>query len=197
MAGWGNRQMAVVDISNPHSPKELGSINLEGYPTAIKVVGKYAYVSGDSDQLFTVNDISDPANPVNLGYSVISGGATSVAVSGNYAYTASWWDGSVNVIDISTPTAPKVVNMIKNINSSYSDNVFISGKYLFVGGDNLTVLDITNPLSPVVLASISNNAGWEGLFVTNGYLYFQDMQDNLLIYNVNALVASGNYHGSL
>jgi hypothetical protein len=104
-------------------------------------------------------------------------GTASVAVSGNYAYAASYWSGQLNVIDLSNPASPTLVASTASMPQMIGAvNVTIVGTHAFVtsknqngpcapgpapscasgsnddgNGNSLTVVDISNPLAPVVV----------------------------------------------
>ncbi len=140
--GTGNSLMILDIASNPASPKIVGSVR-------------------DANTLF---------------------GAYGVAISGNYAFVASQGclsgqpcpksvGNAFAVIDISNPASPSVVAAIRNSALpppwtgtgalAHATSVAISGHYAYVTAanqDRLTVLNIANPLSPTIVASIQDTA---------------------------------------
>jgi hypothetical protein len=99
-------------------------------------------------------------------------GAISVAVSGQYAYTTAYWPGQLTVLDISNPITPTVVGTTLATSSlKNGSNITISGSDAFVvsknrnassssnddgSGNGLTVVDISNPTSPLVLGTLQD-----------------------------------------
>ena len=143
--------LTVIDISDPTTPTEVGTVtsaNLDG-ARSVYVSGNYAYVaSRDADSL-TVIDISDPTTPTEVGTTgTLSNldGVVGIYVSGNYAYVTSFNAGSLTVIDVSDPTTPVEVvstGTIANLDGAW--NVYVSGNYAYVAAfdaDSLTVIDI-------------------------------------------------------
>ncbi len=149
-------ELTAVDITNPSSPTVLGSTgpnaNLQN-GTDVTIAGHYAFVTSKnrntcspgpfpncvppatnddgSGNSLTIVDISNPASPTILGTVQDPNqlfGAYSVAVSGNYAYVA--YQGLLT----SQPTSPDTST----------------------GG--FTVIDITNPGGPSIVANINNNS---------------------------------------
>jgi hypothetical protein len=134
----------------------------------------------------TVVDISTPTAPTVVGTvhgTALSPqalfGAYAVAVSGNYAFVASQGllggqpaspdtsAGSFAVIDLTAPSSPTVVANIDNASLSgplsngldHATGVSIDGNYAYVtaySGQRLTTIDISNPTSPVVKASLND-----------------------------------------
>jgi hypothetical protein len=150
----------VVDISDPSNPVQVGAYDTPSQPTAVVIVGPYAYVANYENGLLVL-DISDPANPLLLGSCDTPGFAFDVAISGDFAFVADYY--SIQVIDISDPANP-----ISAGYSGPSDNrsVIVSGDYAYVQTDyGLRVLDISNPAQPVEV-SASDMYGSFGLAVS-------------------------------
>jgi Uncharacterized conserved protein len=79
VAGYNDGALAIIDVSDPQNPEEVGVIcdsgsgcsndtatGLNG-ATSVTVAGRYAYVVGQSDHALAIIDISDPANPEEVG----------------------------------------------------------------------------------------------------------------------------------
>ena len=137
---------------------------------------------GTGNSLTILNIASNPAQPTIVGSlrdATKLFGGYGVAVSGHYAYVAaqgclsgqpcpnSSVGNSFAVIDISSISSPKIVAYIHNSalpspwNGSsallHATAVSISGNYAYVTAaysDQLTVIDISNPLSPKIVASL-------------------------------------------
>ena len=144
------------------------SIGRKLVPAMLVAIAASAWVAGNA---------AAATEPVIVG--AVSGatslsGTTSVAVSGNYAFAASYWSGQLNVIDISNPSSPSVVASTSPTSQMIgADNVTIAGIYAFVtsknqnastssnddgNGNSLTVVNISNPLDPVVVPIPTQNA---------------------------------------
>jgi hypothetical protein len=150
-------------------------------------------ISTNPTQPLIVGSIRDPINLF---------GAYGVAVSGNYAYVAAQGcltqqpcqnpnvGDSLVVIDISSPSNPTIVATIKNSNLpapwagsgalKHPTAVAVSGNYAYVTAsytNRLTVIDISNPLSPTIVSSIqdANKLDFDvDVAVANGYAYVAD-----------------------
>ncbi len=159
--------------------------------------------SGNS---LTILDIhTDPRNPAIVGSVQDPAhlfGAYGIAVSGNYAYVAAQGlllgqpsvpdssSGAFDVIDISAPGSPKIVATIDNGSLpapwtgknlfEHATSVAVSGHYAYVTAyysARLTVVDISNPLSPNIVASIGDwtNLAYDAdVAVSGGYAYVAD-----------------------
>ncbi len=191
--------LAAIDISNPSSPVIAGtsppSNNLLNAST-VNIAGGYAYVvaknrngpsgSGSNDDgtgnSLTILDIaSNPRVPAIVGSIRDANtlfGAYGVAVSGHYAFVAAQGclsgqpcpqtvGAAFSVIDISNPTSPLMVAALHN-NAlpapwkgsgalGHATSVAVAGNYAYVTAaysNHLTVVNIANPLSPTIVASL-------------------------------------------
>src|SRR5437899_580301 len=135
---------------------------------------------GTGNSLTIVDVSTNPAQPSVVGSitdAVNLFGAYGVAVSGHYAFVAAQGcltgqpcpntavGNSFAVIDVASPSSPALVATLKN-NSlpspwtgtaalSHATAVAISGNYAYVTAaysNRLTVIDISNPLSPRIVA---------------------------------------------
>ena len=212
-ASYWSGQLNVIDIAtNPAAPTVVGSTTATSTmigATNVTIAGGYAFVTaknsngpcvgppnclgfggsndnGDGNSLTVVN-ISSPTAPSVVGTVQSNStttpfpdslfGAYAVAVSGNYAFVASQGllsgqptapdssEGTFTVIDLTTPSSPTIVASIDNSALSgglangldHATGVAISGQYAYVTafyGQRLTTIDISNPLSPSVVASV-------------------------------------------
>ena len=145
----GSNGLAIANISDAHSPAEVGSIyDAPGEAVAVTVAGGYAYVANNSTGLRVFN-VSNPAAPTLAGSCAVTGSAVDVAVSGNYAYVAAG-TGGLRIIDISSPTAPTEVAFFYGGALYYTGGVALSGHYAYLADGNraLRILDISDPLHP-------------------------------------------------
>ncbi len=168
--------------------------------------------NGTGDSL-TVVDISNPLAPSVVGVPVRDTtnlfGAYGVAVSGHYAFVAAQGvlgggqpqvpdtsKGSFSVIDLNNLSGG-VVTSISNPASgpfanalNHATAVSIQGNYAYVTAFNssrLTVIDISNPTSPVIKASLSDSANLSApndVVVSGSYAYV----DNQSNWNANTNV---------
>jgi hypothetical protein len=154
----------------------------------------------------TILDVgTNPAQPLIVGSvhdAVNLFGAYGIAVSGQYAYVAAQGcltsqpcpnpkvGDSFVVVDVSNPSAPTIVATLKNSSLpapwtgsgalKHVTSVAISGNYAYVTAsysNRLTVIDISNPLSPVIVSSIQDSSRLDfdvDVAVANGYAYVAD-----------------------
>jgi hypothetical protein len=123
--------MTVYDISQPHNPRRIGQLDVDGigFHRLWYVGGRYAYASalleGFTDYIFVTIDMKDPRRPELVGRWWLPGmnagaGELSEApdgkrfalhhalVEGNTAY-ACWRDGGLTLLDVSDPARPVLI----------------------------------------------------------------------------------------
>ena len=141
----------------------------------------YALVPSIRDSAVQIIDLTNPASPTPAG--VIRdgedgfddiGNAIGIAIAATpdhtYALVASSSDHAVQIIDLTNPTSPAPAGVIRNgdggiglITPTHIDVVTIAEtNYALVAsfdGDYIRVIDLTNPTSPVPVASIRDGEG--------------------------------------
>jgi len=149
----GNGGMKAVDISNPSNPHIAGSSSY--LTTGVWVTNGFAYVVGNDFGIRILN-ISNLPNITTVGYKSLSGSPERIKVIGNYAYianSASNGGGGINVVDISTPTSPQLAFTYDGHASNVSGNgqvVAYTTSSVGLSALPSTILDISNPINPVL-----------------------------------------------
>jgi hypothetical protein len=176
-------------------------------PASASDLGSNDDGSGNS---LTILDIhSNPAQPAIAGTLTDASnlfGAYGIAVSGSFAYVAAQGcltaqpcpdlsvGNSFSVIDVSNPAAPTLVTTLHNATLpspwtgtnalQHVTSVAISGNFAYVTAsysNRLTVIDISNPSSPVIVASPQDNANLSfpvDVTVQGGFAYVADQGAN-------------------
>ena len=127
----------------------------------------------DSEEItVTVNKVVYPAPAFSLIGNVTDStnfnDASILGHSGNYMYAGSWDDDTLSVWDISIPASPTFVISITNATAFDTlVSMVTSGNNAYVTSQGyFTILDITNPASPVMTSTIligDNNTHWDHL----------------------------------
>ena len=156
--GTGN-SLVILDISNPASPTIVGSVHdsttMFG-PHGVAVSGSYVYVAAQG------------------------------CLAGQPCPNASVGDAFV-VIDASDLSNPRIVASIRNAALpapwmgtgalKHACSITIAGHYAYITASytgRLTTIDISNPLQPVIVSSITNASALPlpvDVTVANGYAY--------------------------
>ena len=165
----------IVDVSDPAQCRIIGSVDTPGGAYDVAFRNPFAYVT-DSISGLVVVDTSVPVSPriVNSVNNPYFNDATAIALSGDFAYVASQRSG-LGVFDVSQPDKPDFVTNVAS-HGNWLD-IAIEGTIVYLAGDEeVLVVDVTNPYSPVIEGSargafiyavavdgdrvyISNNAG--------------------------------------
>lgn len=101
-------QVSILDVSDPASPVERGSITTVGYPADLQwsADGRYVYVA-DLNKALHIVDVSDVNHPVETGKVQTVYAPRSVTVQGSLLYVAAWGPSpGVYVFDVSDPALP-------------------------------------------------------------------------------------------
>ncbi len=166
---------------------------------------------GSGNSLTIVDVHTNPAQPMIVGHlqdATHLFGAYGITVSGHYAYVAAQGllqgqpntpdpsEGSFSIIDVSNPANPTLVSHLDNevppLPAPWTTldvlrhitSVAISGHYAFVTAfysDRLTVIDIANPASPAVVASLQDNVNLSSpadVTISGNYAYVADQSAN-------------------
>ena len=140
----------------------------------VVVVGNYAYIANGESGL-VVADVSDPANPVvtdTIGDRTYTG----IDVAGSYAYVAdpNIGDG-IHIFNISNPSNIVWVGDYEHAGWSVGD-VAVRGSYAYLPNDDeMEVINISNPASPTLAASLALNQIFADKIALSGNYAFLSM----------------------
>lgn len=156
-------RLVVVDVSNPPSPVELGSIVLPGEIRDIVMTERYAYVAADSAGMHVV-DLADPMRPARSGSYLFDDRAYGVAVEGPHLFVAARSAG-LRMLNVSSPSSPVEVGHI--VTPDEAVDVVVRDGYAYVSAwyESMRVIDVSDPaaLEEVSFASYDsydNGAAW-------------------------------------
>jgi len=144
----------VIDMTVVDEPIVIASAG-GSYCYDVSVIDHYAVTA--HNQGIKIFDIEDPYNPEEVSYTGVGGYAVSLKAEGGLAFVAAHTAGFV-IVDISSPSTPEILSTL-----SFDDTtvgVDIQGHYAYVtNAQHMYIIDVENPLSPVVVSSIAT-AGW-------------------------------------
>jgi hypothetical protein len=153
--------MRVIDISDPHSPQQVGAYEREDWWNllVIDAEGDLAYLVGNGD--LSILDVSDPAAPALAGsWEPASGSIQAGSVDGQVAYLATYEYGGTNhiyAVDVSDPAHPMALGSLSFDEAPRA--VASVGPFVYLTTDpELVVIDASNPSAPVVVGSYSPSA---------------------------------------
>jgi len=179
--------LSIVDVSNPALPTIIGSTNTgtAGVHVAdIKVVGNYAYVSGQStDQnpplsQVLVFDISNPASPYLLSSLQAGHSPQGLDVQGNLWYqtiydndllaNGTYGGPALDIYNISNPSTFYQAGTAALSGTCHAQDVTVEGTTAYVAcypNSSVAVIDVSNPASPTVDGYISLPANSYPIFL--------------------------------
>ena len=132
----------VVNVARPRQPTLVGSCNIAGTGMAVFLRDTLAFVSTSPTQIINVADASTPRAVGTLPYS------TGVAVRDSFAFLPALFDSLLvyNVADVSAPFQVAVLRFPEG--HQYTSGATLADSLLYVGGDYIHVIDVSDPLAP-------------------------------------------------
>jgi hypothetical protein len=175
----------VVDVDDPAAPSVVGQYDPPTYVTKVIVQGGYGYLGVGGAGLEIV-DLSDPVAPVYAGSVDPWGTVYSLAVQGDWAYLGAYVSSGnydVQIIDVSDPTSPLERYALDM--PSLPLGMDAEGDYLYVATNQqgLQVLDISDPLSATIVASLDLGGDLSGTLVQGGLAVICVDDDGVNFYN--------------
>lgn len=159
----GSTGLHLIDVSNPAAMTRRGGLGLNGAARSVQVAGNLAYVAATDSGLHIV-DLGNPAQPARRGGVNTIRGARDVAVACGFAYVTEVIFGqqprsSLHVFDVSVPASPRRVGEVSL--PGFEPAVRVVDKVAYVTswanwsspeGGGLTLIDVSEPSSPVLLS---------------------------------------------
>lgn len=171
--------LTIFDITNPIDPQPVGSYQSDRSGALIERVhcqDERAYVASGRAGV-EILDISDPANPSFM--SSIGSTALDVHIDGHLAYIAHS-GAELWIYDISDETSPILLSRTRGGGMC----VDVHNGYAYTGWSGLTIMDVSDPANPVVIAQDYTGTEMEDLVYRDGYL-FAAYRVGALIYDVS------------
>ena len=153
----------------------------------VHVSGKYAYVAAKGSGL-KILDISNFSSPEIVGSITNIGSPGKVYLYGDYAYVTVNSDGEkyvtpwLQVVNITDPASPELAGSVAVPGSIQTKlgSIYVSGDYAYLTGSSpewtgslgwLTIVDISDPTSPVLVSSYNLSDNAYGVQVSGNYAY--------------------------
>ncbi|MBK8233760.1 MAG: hypothetical protein IPK72_25100 [Candidatus Eisenbacteria bacterium] len=177
---WG--RVSALDLSSPTEPALVGSVPTLESPLCLFAVGTHAYLGHLGG--FDVVDFSEPSSPAQVRLELPQyTSPRAVVVRDDLAYVAA---GSSGLLIVSLASgAPELVGSAETL-APARDVALYGGYAIAAETTNLEVIDIGNPASPSVVATLpiqANEVSVSGnrAFVASGYggLSIVDLSDPL------------------
>jgi titin len=153
--------VVVLDVSAPTAPRFVGKAG--GGVGAVPLAAKPGFIYGgaaDYGYGVGVGDVSIPTAPRWVGDVYLGCASAGLAVQGDFVYDAGQSTaGGPNllaVIDVTAPTAPFVAGWRLTPGAANGVAVYGDHAYIADGASGLQVVDVTNPVDPVIVGSTTN-----------------------------------------
>ncbi len=153
--------MLIFDISDPTSPVFLGDYDPPNEIERIEVVNNIAYAAVYYSGVLIL-DVNNPANPVEISFVNAGFGIWTVAKKGDYLFAGGEASGLIvydvsnlsNLVEVATLALPDTLEPLTTQDQPPLE-MQVHGSQLFVadGQGGLQVVDIADPLNPVISAS--------------------------------------------
>lgn len=160
-------RLAVVDLSEPAHPREVGALELEGSGSGVAIGGTTALVAAGASGLVAV-DVSDPLRPLKVGQIDTSGWAYDVALAGPYALVADGPAG-LQVFDISQPSQ---LRRVAGHPADGANRIEIVANRAYVWNEQgLLVFDVTDLATPRLTSRIALTPGYGAAVIADDYVF--------------------------
>jgi len=141
--------LATFDVTDPSRPAPLGAYRATEWCAAVALSADLAFLAcGDELQVL---DVAAPSSPALAASLPIGVPLYDVAASGSLVTLTGLGDG-LDVVDVSTPTSP---SLVASMSADEGFGVSMQGTqaYLALGEAGVAVVDLSNPLVPVVVGT--------------------------------------------
>ncbi len=177
--------ISVVDISDPANPVEIATSSVSGVSTggSLTINGKYAYaLHGSPENFISTIDISNPLHPVEIATMALHS-PDRMVIRGSLAFVTELEGGAVYVLDLSDPVHPKRIGYV-DVDGPYAEGITVSGRYAYIasviGAYGVSVVDLSNPASPVVVSKLSTAIEPNFIAASGRYLYVTQKAGNAI-----------------
>lgn len=164
-------RLGIVDMAEPATPVLVSAKQLEVFAGDVRVFGSRAYVvtqRGYWESILHLLDVSNPQAPVILGqYEDHGCPLLAPSVQGNLAFTPA--TNGLRVIDVADPAGPVQLGDCPLV--GWTTHVVSAGGYAYVvGGQDLFVIDVSEPARPHLVQRIWLDEPGQALTVQRGHL---------------------------
>ena len=174
-----NREVELVDVSNPMTPVRIASANVGYNVKAIAAASGYAFVGADTT--FGVIDVRRPAAPAAVTTLTLVGTSGGIALDTHYAYLAQN-AGGMQIVDVANPAAPALVSTTPI--ATAVDVTVDDGRAYVAANDGVHIFDVAAPASPVALSTVA--ASYSASGAGRGPLLYIANSNTAMAYDIHA-----------
>jgi hypothetical protein len=162
----GQFGLVVVRLVDVENPTQATSLELPGEAFALEKVGNYLFLASGTAGLHVIDvtQVSFPY-PFVAAHLPLEGDIRAVTVVGEIAYLCDVsHENGLYMVDISDPLNPAVLGSIDVPGAEYDVDVADGFAYLAMSGTgNMEVVDVSDPTSAQLVASLNLNSSSEGI----------------------------------
>jgi hypothetical protein len=136
-----------------------------GAAAGVQVAGNLAYFAMGDAGLWIYN-VSNSSAPEFLASAATKGSASAIALLGTRAFLACG-DQGLEVMEVGNPSAPARIGSLKP--TGYANHLAVAGSYAYLLGDQICVVDISDPSQPRLVGSFATNGN--AIAVSGEYAY--------------------------
>ncbi|MEK7263888.1 MAG: T9SS type A sorting domain-containing protein, partial [Bacteroidota bacterium] len=179
----GDSLLEVVDVSNPLAPTSVSVFEkyFEGYSIAAN--DSIIFVATDDKGLMVINGITVPPQQITSVFPYFF--VRSVAIRDSFIFTSK--QDSLYILNITNPYYPQRVGSVYT-NANGSD-MSISQNFVYRTDGHLRVIDISNPVHPVVKTEIDEVSTVSAM---NDLLAFNSYEQGICIARNNLITSVAN-----
>jgi len=148
----------------------------------VDVCDGIAYLAAP-DNGVEVIDVTNPASPQKINAVAGTEGACDVHIHDAYLYVARH-EAGIAILNISNKKSPKLIGSFHYDDGREAKAVWGDGKYLFIAGNRIKMLDVSEPTRPYEIGEYSKRGGHD-LCVDGKFVYVASGRKGLLILQFN------------
>lgn len=171
----GKFGLEVIDISNPAKPDLVHFMPLDGYTHKIEIEGKLAYVTAGFEGMHIL-DISNPAKPRLIStFQAYEPPGDDEGADGIFQDREDYGSSAEDYSNERQYSEGATIDLTWEdmISVEGAIDVTISGElaYIAYGSEGIVIVDISNPLKPVMISSTRLEKPAESVFLSRKTLY--------------------------
>lgn len=176
--------LVVLDISDPTAPAKVGSYEVGANDVAVD--GGYVYLAAGGG--LQILSLAEPGDPQLVGLLEEYDKGNRVAVADDTVYmtvqeelcspTGCFIHSRLMVIDVNDRTQPR---RLARIDYFAASDLVIDGRRLYAAGDDVQILDISQPEQPVTISLAASPGYAAQIAVAGDHLYVADYHSGLRI----------------
>lgn len=164
-----NDELYIFNTTVPSAPVLLGGEDLNDDGNEVVVIGDYAYVATDGDELEVV-DVSNSAAPNSVYVRNYPGGSNGISIAGEGSMVyVGRSNGDLEIMDVTTPTSPIWRSTYTGPDNDDINDIAIgnNGDYLFLASDDndeeFQVVDVSDPLDAELIGDFDVGGALNGI----------------------------------